>query len=954
MNEPKTLTDKLATPAYIRDYRPLPFWSWNDTLDSTRLLRQIEWMHSVGVGGFFMHARGGLLSEYLGENWMKCCDACCDKAAELDMDAYMYDENGWPSGFVGGKLLENEQNRDRYLTQSVGEYDENAFVSYEITKENLLRADKAEKGKRYLNVYCHTAVSTVDVLNPDVVEQFLNLTHRKYKERYGKNFDRKLKGFFTDEPQYFRWNTAYTPMIAEYFRTVYGEDVLDGLGLLFAEKQGYEAFRYKYWWGMRTLFLRNFAQKLYNFCDENNMRLTGHYVEESSLGGQMMCCAGAMPFYEFEHMPGIDWLGRGIVGEMPAKQVGSAAAQTGKNRILTESFGCCGWDVTPRELKKILDAQYLDGVNVLCHHLMPSSEYGQRKRDYPQHYTPLNPWIKRHFKAFNDHYTRLGALIGNSTEVVNVCVLHPITSAYIDFKHNNEAFGLQELDTQFHNETEMLAGMHIPHHYVDEELLVRMGSADNGKLVCGKCAYDYVLIPSVKTMAESTLALLRKFVATGGKLLFMGSTPTLLEGKPYDFSALQSNCTLDRVRAAQPYRIDNKQLRSSLRKLPEGDWIHVINSTDKEQSFTLAMPDVNSVRELDLDTLTFSSPLPLTRSLRAGQSALLFPCADAPAAKQPNKPLVSLSGTQRIAAVSENTYMIDSARFAKGDGNFGENKALTDIFMQLLTERYEGILQLRYEFESNITPAELTLYVEDMNTRSVEINGKTVHKKGELADEPMVWTFDAAPFVKVGKNEITVTLNYYQDESVYYALFGEGVTESLRNCMVYNTALESVYLSGDFGVFPTGLKKGQTDATVLCDGFVLDAKKTELRDFITDGYATFAGEITLESEIDCPESGCLLEIGGRWQTAEIEINGKRKTLLFDTAADISDMAHAGKNTVRVTLITSLRNLMGPHHYAPQDEPSDFVSPNTFDFAHNWKDGASPDFRASYALVRTKF
>ena len=41
-------------------YRSVPFWSWNDELDERALVEQINWMYENGVGGFFMHARGGL------------------------------------------------------------------------------------------------------------------------------------------------------------------------------------------------------------------------------------------------------------------------------------------------------------------------------------------------------------------------------------------------------------------------------------------------------------------------------------------------------------------------------------------------------------------------------------------------------------------------------------------------------------------------------------------------------------------------------------------------------------------------------------------------------------------------------------------------------------------------------------------------------------------------------
>ena len=42
------------------EYRPIPFWSWNEKLEPEELRRQVRAMHDAGLGGFFMHARGGL------------------------------------------------------------------------------------------------------------------------------------------------------------------------------------------------------------------------------------------------------------------------------------------------------------------------------------------------------------------------------------------------------------------------------------------------------------------------------------------------------------------------------------------------------------------------------------------------------------------------------------------------------------------------------------------------------------------------------------------------------------------------------------------------------------------------------------------------------------------------------------------------------------------------------
>ena len=455
-------------------YKPIPFWSWNGKLEKEELIRQIRWMRQTHNGGFFMHARSGLKTEYMSDEWMQCIEACADEAK--DMQAWLYDENGWPSGFAGGKLLEKEEDRDRYLTCGIGEFDPTATVNYYLDNGCLIRTSAAVDGKTHVNVTIHSAVSTADILNPAVVDKFIALTHEQYKARFGQAFSEKIVGFFTDEPQYQRWNTPYTTMVADYFRTRYGQDILDEIGLLFVEAKGYRAFRYKYWKAMQALMLENFAKKIYNWCCDNNIQLTGHYVEETSMGYQLMCCAGVMPFYEYEHIPGIDWLEKGTGNELSPRQVGSAACQLGKKQVITESFGCAGLEVTPQDLRRIVGFQYVNGVNLLCQHLIPYGENGNRKRDHPAHYSPKNPWVKDAFGEFNLYVSRLGKLMANSTEQVNVAVLHPIRSAYFDYKREEDDFGLIQQDTQLIRDCRLLSQNCVNYHFLDETLLENMAS----------------------------------------------------------------------------------------------------------------------------------------------------------------------------------------------------------------------------------------------------------------------------------------------------------------------------------------------------------------------------------------------------------------------------------------------------------------------------------------------
>ena len=87
-----------------KKYRPVPFWSWNEKLETEETKRQVRIMDEAGMGGYFMHARGGLQTEYMGDEWFENVAAAKDAAKKLDMGAWAYDENGWPSGFGNGAV----------------------------------------------------------------------------------------------------------------------------------------------------------------------------------------------------------------------------------------------------------------------------------------------------------------------------------------------------------------------------------------------------------------------------------------------------------------------------------------------------------------------------------------------------------------------------------------------------------------------------------------------------------------------------------------------------------------------------------------------------------------------------------------------------------------------------------------------------------------------------------
>lgn len=936
--------------------KTLPFWSWNDLLEKDELLRQIEGMKKDGIGGFFMHARSGLKTEYLSDEWFEYIRVCAKKAKEEGMEAWVYDENGWPSGTVGGKMLRDKDNLEWYLEADVSTYDSSALVSYDISGEKLRRIETVGQSGQCLNIYRRVAVSSVDLLDGRVVDKFLDMTHEEYKRRLGDDF-KLLKGFFTDEPQFCRTGAVYPHLIGEYFFNEYGQDVLDGLGLLFVEKEGYRSFRYRYRKGCQELFLKNFAQKVYGWCNENGVMLTGHYIEERDLYAQMLFNSGIMPFYEYEHIPGIDWLCKRFMSVVPARQVGSVAAQLQKEQVLTEAFAMTGWDATPKELKAIAEFQHFYGTNTVCQHLLPYSESESRKYDHPLHFSKVNPWISEGFKPFNEYLEAIGGFFKNTEEFVNVAVLHPVRSAYFEFRFGDEN-STKELDDAFLGLSDYLAKHGIGFHYLDETLLAKHGFVRGAKIGCGVKEYKYLIIPKCYTMDKTTERMVREFAQNGGKLLFVSDKPQYLEGEEHDYSYLNGNVTLEEIAADQPYSVKtvSEKVFSSYRKCGEFDCICLLNTDDdRDAECNVTADGVLSFYDVVTGKQTACNGKVILRPLQSAyliveKSGEVLP--EEPIKKRVVLPCESL----RIAQSSDNALLLDFAEYSTDGESFSPRMLTAGIFRTLLKARYNGKLVLRFPFEVREIPERAKLLSE--YAEGVSVNGERIAFDGRYCSERGMLLGDIARLLRRGENTVEVDLQFYQSEQVYYALFGKGVTESVRNCLVYDTYINNLYVLGDFGVFTDLPVQSARERDVV---FAEDFYIAKRRDYINGsccggtvlaGYPFFAGSMKFVQELVLEQTDVLLVIPGNIHLARIRVNGAcAGELLFEDCLDISAFAKKGKNIIEIEVFTGARNFYGPHHDARFDENYG-VSPFSFELPNGWKNGKNILARNSYSLVNS--
>jgi hypothetical protein len=66
--------------------------------------RYLDEFKKQGSRQVFIHPRPGLVTEYLSDEWFELYRYSVDKARELGMKVWIYDENSYPSGFAGGHV----------------------------------------------------------------------------------------------------------------------------------------------------------------------------------------------------------------------------------------------------------------------------------------------------------------------------------------------------------------------------------------------------------------------------------------------------------------------------------------------------------------------------------------------------------------------------------------------------------------------------------------------------------------------------------------------------------------------------------------------------------------------------------------------------------------------------------------------------------------------------------
>ncbi len=535
-----------------RDYSTGPLWTWNDRLTEQQIRETLRDLAAQHVKQVWVHPRPGLMTPYLTEEWFARWKEALDEAKKLDMNVWIYDENSYPSGFAGGFVPEAmPESRGKGLNfrevKSLDAIGEEVWYVYKInadgTSENVTESAKKD-GRLAEGNWIIASISLapsspwfadkyyVDLLKPGVTQKFIELTFEAYKREVGEEFGKRVPGIFTDEPHLqtaggITWNEE----IPELFQKKYGYSLVDSAVSLIRPVGDWKKARHDYQRLLLDLFVERWARPCFDWCEANNLQFTGHYWEHGWPGASHG--PDNMAMYIWHQRPSIDVLMNQYRETVDAqfgnvrivKELSSVANQLGHARTLCELYGAGGWDLRFEDMKRQADWITTLGVNTINEHLSYVTIRGARKRDHPQSFSYHSPWFEG-YHVLADHNTRVQYALSQGRQVNNILVIEPTTTGWL---YQGEP-KLREIGDRFQEFVNEFEKMNIEYDLGSEDIIERLGSLENGKLVVGKAKYDMVVLPpGLENLDSKTLELIANFAKAGSQVLYF-ELPRYVDG----------------------------------------------------------------------------------------------------------------------------------------------------------------------------------------------------------------------------------------------------------------------------------------------------------------------------------------------------------------------------------------------------------------------------------------
>ena len=629
--------------------------------------------------------------------------------------------------------------------------------------------------------------SLIDYLDPKATRAFIDITHQTYWNAVGDSFGKIILGFFGDEPDYTS-AIPWTPNLLQEFQKEKGYDLTPYIPLWFSGKSTDESLRAKadYYDVWSAIFRSSFFGEQAEWCKQHNVEYLVHLNHEETMPALERSEGDYFRDNRYVEVPGIDNLNQlvpeavhrpqgtwNINNNFP-KLASSAAHLFGKPKVWAEEGGGLGVDG-----KFQLDFQLVRGVTALQIRVpvlrgriaAPMGSTAEEAPVPPQ--ASMIAW-----------YTNRGAyLMSIGHPAAQVAVYHPGNSIWM---------GDEEADRSTTKVGWQLLAHQVDWDYFDEQSLSSVATIEQGgfKNLSGQ-VYKAVVVPSSLVITRTGLQRFKEFVKAGGKLIFVGPTPTLLvdntflnakESPDLGFATLiePSGNITPRVLAALPKSdvtldAEFQRLTYTHRRWRDADMYFFFNESNQPESRIATVAGRGQAQDWDLGSGEIH-PMPATPS--EGDYVRL------PLVLGPYEAKVVVVGPLPSKAAAGEPSWASGSTVAELNGDWTIDLNGTELtaplksWEALAAQAFAGPATYRKQFTLSTLPARKRLFVEIgsvIDYARLKVNGKELEAH---AWQPYRW--EVTNLVKAGTNEIELAVR-----STARTRFGSGGPPASAQPRVY-------------------------------------------------------------------------------------------------------------------------------------------------------------------------
>lgn len=503
-------------------------------------------LKNLGLGGVVCNVDFSeyMVSEAHWETLVRAIEAC----RKTGLIAWIYDEEGYPSGAAGGLVLKHTPDYEAIaLTRDPSQPEPLALrPAYEHTHAS----NNYHAARRYPNL-----------LDEQAVHCFINVTHEAYWNRLKDHFGTTVKAFFTDEPSLMAVNIGplpdnikanvrvVDPLNADVkplpsvpwvldlparYRERYGEDIMEDRRRLFeGTNEADRRVRRQFWGLISDLVSKRYFGQIRQWAKAHGIASSGHTLWEETplhhvpLEGDALKVLGQMD------IPGLDMLSsdpQAVIygGWLTATLPASAALLNGRRRVMTEvsdfSQTMAGKGQAPlTDMMATAGWQAALGVTEFTLYY----DYRQRKNGI--------------YKQYCDFVGRLNAFLREAQLVPRVLLYYPIYDLWGEYLPvaekltlDSQSKRMQQMVNSFMKLGQRMLKEQISFAVVNHELLASAKIHDKNIWIAGQ-RFEALVLPAAVELPMPTVAVVEQLKATGGKVLL---DKTL--GQEISFDSLES------------------------------------------------------------------------------------------------------------------------------------------------------------------------------------------------------------------------------------------------------------------------------------------------------------------------------------------------------------------------------------------------------------------------------